>query len=181
MSEKPTAREIGQRLTKLEADLAAKKNAIAKAQAALNSCYATGASPEKALEEVARLKAEAAAMIAALSGLDKLFYEAATEEHEAARARLRAEAEAGYKETEAALVAAVGEHIEPLLKKFSISSEHLAAFLEAAKADLWGAFCDRVGEEIMALGPKPHLPMPRDENGKPMTVDFYGRITKASA
>jgi hypothetical protein len=33
----------------------------------------------------------------------------------------------------------------------------------------------------MALGPKPHLPMPRDENGKPMTVDFYGRITKASA
>jgi len=163
------ANEIKTRIGQLEADLQKQHGAVSKAEDALAETYAAGKPADAALEALWRARAAAENMTRALSALDRIWYETATAEYEAAMTKINDETEARYTEAKTALETAVSSSLVPVMKKHGVPAggRLLEDFTEGTRQLAWEIFSAQAADRQREIGPRPLAPLPRNAAGVP--------------
>jgi uncharacterized coiled-coil protein SlyX len=162
----PNATELKARIVKLEGNLAAQLETVAKAEKAVAAAFANDKDPAAPLTALANEKANAAGMIGALEFLDSQWYESAVLEFEAGLKAINDETDAAYREASEALIKAIDSGLVPVLRKYGIGEAYLGDFTENVKDGAWSVFSAKGADKLRALGTRPNKPFARDENGR---------------
>lgn len=158
---KTDANTVSVQIEHLENDLERQTQVVRAAKAAVAESYIAGNGQREALAKLATARDELLGMGEALRRLDKTWHETAVAEYQAGVAAINAEADTSFMEASGALDKALEDNVAPILRRFKIPADALAAFSNQVKDSAWAAFCAVSGERIQALGRSPKAPPER--------------------
>ena len=170
MAEKIDSKTLYARAAELEGSLPEIRSAVSKAEEVLTDAYASGASTSAAQAALDKARSDLAGRIAVLSKLERRAYDAAMAEREQAIAKFQAESKAAYDGVVLALADAVETVISPILVKAGVSSGIVEEFTGGVKDVLWTGLLEKQAENVRSLGPAPHEPAPRGDDGLPVDM-----------